>query len=177
VPSIKRLRSTIGAGVSYVRAARSGLPFRGALLFGGSFVPHLLPYLGMGTDAADGRFGLDERGRLKLDWDPTASKPMFDEMEAAMRRISGALGGDFMRSPPWRPPFRRLLTAHPLGGCVMSDSPGQGVVDHRGEVWGHPGLYVTDAAVIPGPLAVNPSLTIAALAERAAHWMVHGSEA
>ena len=177
VPSIKRLRSTIGAGVSYVRAARGGLPFRGALLFGGSFVPHLLPYLGMGTDAADGRFGLDERGRLKLDWDPSASKPMFDEMEAAMRRISGALGGDFMRSPPWRPPFRRLLTAHPLGGCVMSDSPGQGVVDHRGEVWGHPGLYVTDAAVIPGPLAVNPSLTIAALAERAAHWMVHGSEA
>jgi cholesterol oxidase len=51
------------------------------------------------------------------------------------------------------------------------------VVDHRGEVWGHPGLYVADAAVIPGPLAVNPSLTIAALAERTAHWMVHGSEA
>ncbi len=41
----------------------------------------------------------------------------------------------------------------------------------------HPGLYVADAAVIPGPLAVNPSLTIAALAERIAHWMVHGSEA
>jgi len=38
-------------------------------------------------------------------------------------------------------------------------------------------LYVADAAVIPGPLAVNPSLTIAALAERTAHWMVHGSEA
>jgi cholesterol oxidase len=97
-------------------------------------------------------------------------------METAMRRISGALGGDFMRSPPWRPPFRRL-TAHPLGGCAMSYGPGSGVVDHRGQVWGHPGLYVADAAVIPGPLAVNPSLTIAALAERTAHWMVHGSEA
>lgn len=177
VPSIRRLRATLGAGVSYLRAAGGGPPFRSALLFGGSFVPHMLPYLGMGTDAADGRFRLDGHGQLALDWDPAASKPMFDEMEAAMRRISAALGGKFMRSPPWRPPFRRLLTAHPMGGCVMSDSPDDGVVDHRGEVWGHPGLYVADSAVIPGPLAVNPSLTIAALAERTAHWMVHGSEA
>ncbi|MDQ3681241.1 MAG: GMC oxidoreductase [Actinomycetota bacterium] len=177
VPTGKRLRSTLGAATSYVRAARGGPPFRGALLFGGSFVPHCLPYLGMGTDAADGRFSLDRHGQLSLDWNPIASKPMFDEMEAAMRRLSGALGGDFMRSPPWRLPFRRLLTAHPLGGCVMSDSPHRGVVDHRGQVWGHPGLFVADGSVVPGPLAVNPSLTIAALAERTAHWMVHGREA
>ncbi len=94
-----------------------------------------------------------------------------------MKGLSRALGGDFLRSPPWHPPFRRLLTAHPLGGCVMSDSPANGVVDHRGEVWDHPGLFVADGSVIPGPLAVNPSLTIAALAERTAHWMVHGREA
>ena len=29
----------------------------------------------------------------------------------------------------------------------------------------------------PGPLAVNPSLTIAAVSERIAHWMVYGKEA
>jgi cholesterol oxidase len=50
------------------------------------------------------------------------------------------------------------------------------VVNDRGEVWDHPGLYVADGAVIPGPLAVNPSLTIAAVAERIAHWMVHHRE-
>ena len=177
VPTTKRMRSTLGAATSYVRAARGGPPFRGALLFGGSFIPNFIPYLGMGTDAANGRFGLDHHGQLTLDWDPTSSKPMFDEMEAAMRKLSRALGGDFMRSPPWRLPFRRLLTAHPLGGCAMSDSPDRGVVDHRGEVWGHPGLFVADGSVIPGPLAVNPSLTIAALAERTAQWMVHGREA
>ncbi|MZE54806.1 GMC family oxidoreductase, partial [Streptomyces sp. SID5770] len=32
---------------------------------------------------------------------------------------------------------------------------------------GHPGLFVTDGAAVPTSLTVNPSLTIAALAERA----------
>ena len=94
-----------------------------------------------------------------------------------MRRMSRHLGGRYVRSVLWRRPFRRLMTAHPLGGCVMSDSPERGVVNDRGEVWGHPGLYVADGAVIPGPLAVNPSLTIAAVAERIAYLLVHGREA
>ena len=32
---------------------------------------------------------------------------------------------------------------------------------------GHPGIFVTDGAAVPGALTVNPALTIAALAERA----------
>ena len=37
----------------------------------------------------------------------------------------------------------------------------------RHELRGHPGLFVTDGAAVPTSLCVNPSLTIAALAERA----------
>ncbi|HEY4186323.1 MAG TPA: GMC oxidoreductase, partial [Polyangia bacterium] len=51
-----------------------------------------------------------------------------------------------------------------------------GVVNHRGEVWNYPGLYVTDGASLPSALAVNPSLTIAAIAERASQWMLYGRE-
>jgi choline dehydrogenase-like flavoprotein len=40
------------------------------------------------------------------------------------------------------------------------------VIDERHEVFGHEGLFVCDGSVIPGNLAVNPSLTITALAER-----------
>ncbi len=176
VPARKRLLSICRAAIGYLMASRGGPPFRSALLFSGSFVPRFLPYLGMGTDAADGVLHLDGHGRLALDWNPAASKAMFRDLERVMKDLSRSLGGDFLRSPPWRPPFRRLLTAHSMGGCVMSDSAGSGVVDHRGEVWGHPGLFVVDGAVIPGPLAVNPSLTIAAVAERTAQWMVHGRE-
>lgn len=58
------------------------------------------------------------------------------------------------------------VTAHVLGGAVMGRDATEGVVDARHEVFGHPGLYVADASVIPANLGVNPSLTITALAER-----------
>ena len=57
-------------------------------------------------------------------------------------------------------------TAHVLGGAVLADNPEDGVVDANHEVFGHPGLYVCDGSVVPANLAVNPSLTITALAER-----------
>jgi cholesterol oxidase len=57
-------------------------------------------------------------------------------------------------------------TAHILGGCCIGDSAELGVVDARQEAFGHPGLYVCDGSVVPGNLAVNPSLTICAMAER-----------
>ena len=46
-----------------------------------------------------------------------------------------------------------------------------GVVDHKGEVFGYPKLYVADGAIIPKAIGLNPSKTIAALAERIAHLM------
>ncbi len=176
LPLPSRVRSLAHAASGYVHAAVNGTSFPARSLFGGSFVPRFLPYLGMGTDAGDGRFRLDAAGRLRLDWDPSASRGMYTEMEDAMRRLSQALNGRFVRSLPWRWPLRRVLTAHPLGGCAMSEGPEGGVVNDRGEVWGHPGLFVTDASIIPGPLAVNPSLTIAALSERVAQWMVAGRD-
>jgi cholesterol oxidase len=48
----------------------------------------------------------------------------------------------------------------------MADDPADGVVDHAGRVYGYEGLYVLDGSIIPTALGVNPSKTIAALAER-----------
>lgn len=58
-------------------------------------------------------------------------------------------------------------TAHILGGARMGDSAESGVIDHRHRVFGYEGLYVIDGAAISANPGVNPSLTIAALAERA----------
>ena len=49
----------------------------------------------------------------------------------------------------------------------MGTTRDNGVVDHKGEVFGYPNLYVADGAIVPEALGVNPSRTIAALAERA----------
>ena len=57
-------------------------------------------------------------------------------------------------------------TAHILGGCCIGRDIDSGVIDERHQVFGYPGLYVCDGSVVPGNLAVNPSLTITALAER-----------
>jgi cholesterol oxidase len=62
--------------------------------------------------------------------------------------------------------FRRAVTVHPLGGCPMGRSIYQGVVDSYGEVFNYPGFFIADGSVMPGPVGPNPSLTIAALADR-----------
>ena len=64
---------------------------------------------------------------------------------------------------------------HILGGARMSDDPETGVCDFRGEVYGHPGLHVSDAASIPGALGINPALTIGANALRIADELAKGS--
>ncbi|MDF2468330.1 MAG: cholesterol oxidase, partial [Rhodococcus erythropolis] len=52
---------------------------------------------------------------------------------------------------------------HPLGGACMNS-----VCDLDGRVLGQRGLYVLDGALLPGnSAACNPSMTIAAVAERA----------
>ena len=48
----------------------------------------------------------------------------------------------------------------------MADGPADGVVDDAGRVYGYPGLHVLDGSIVPTALGVNPSKTIAALAER-----------
>jgi cholesterol oxidase len=63
-------------------------------------------------------------------------------------------------------------TSHPLGGCRMGKTAADGVVDEYGRVFGYPGLYVSDAAIIPAALGVNPSMTITALALRVADKMI-----
>lgn len=61
--------------------------------------------------------------------------------------------------------FNMSATAHILGGCPIGEDAAHGVVDAAGQVYGHPGLYVVDASIIPANLGVNPSLSITALAE------------
>ena len=85
--------------------------------------------------------------------------------DRAMRQIAARDGlGRFMKLTE----TQGVYCAHPLGGCRMAESKDLGVVDHRCEAFDNEGLFCIDSSAIPTSLAVNPSLTIAAVAERAA---------
>ena len=122
-----------------------------------------LPLLGMGRDVPDGHLWL-RGGRLDLAWTTATSEAYFERVLATMRRVAAVLGARYIDNPMWR--RKRVITVHPVGGAPMGDDRSVGVCDSYGEVFGHPGLYIADGAVMPGPVGPNPSLTIAALADR-----------
>jgi cholesterol oxidase len=151
-------RSELGADISTLLGSCS--------LSGGS-----LPLLGMGRDVPDGRMFLED-GWLEIAWQMRRSRRFFERVRSTMRDIAGTMGARFLDDPLWY--LNRVVTVHPLGGCPMGRDPSEGVVDAWGEAYGHPGLYVADGSVMPGPVGPNPSLTIAALADRFADRIVQG---
>ncbi|MFD0684789.1 GMC oxidoreductase [Actinomadura fibrosa] len=144
------------------------------LIGDGALTVSSLPLLGMGRDTADGRLSLRD-GRLAADWTTRTSEAHFKRVRKTMQGIADVLGADYADNPMW---FRkRVITVHPLGGAPMGDHPGEGVCDAFGEVFGFPGLYIADGAAMPGPVGPNPSLTIAAQADRMATRLLEGAPA
>jgi cholesterol oxidase len=132
-------------------------------------------YLVMSQDDGHGRLVLQD-DRLRVDWPEVGSRPPFARDNAKLEAATRPHGGKFIINPIWSPLLgHRIITVHPLGGCVMAGDAAAGVVNHKGQVFAgpsgaavHAGLYVCDGAIVPRPLGVNPLLTISALAERVA---------
>lgn len=125
--------------------------------------------LGMGRDIADGNLTLKNE-LLQLDWKINRSKHYFDGLRSKMKELARFLSADFQDNPLWY--LKRVVTVHPLGGCPMGATPEDGFVDSYGKVFGYEGLYVADGSVMPGPVGANPSLTIAAMADRTAQHII-----
>ena len=91
------------------------------------------------------------------------------EGHEAVRRMAEVMGGKgkALAGGTIGEPFGIPMTAHFMGGAVIGDSPGTGVIDPYHRVYNYPGLHVVDGAAISANLGVNPSLTISAQAERA----------
>ncbi|WP_067457401.1 GMC oxidoreductase [Actinomadura macra] len=135
------------------------------LIGDGALTVSSLPLLGMGRDIADGRLHLRD-GRLAADWTTRTSENHFKRVRKTMQGIADVLGAEYADNPMW---FRkRIITVHPLGGAPMGATKDEGVCDAFGEVFGFPGLYIADGAAMPGAVGPNPSLTIAAQADRLA---------
>ncbi|MDX6611376.1 MAG: cholesterol oxidase [Blastocatellia bacterium] len=137
---------------------------------------HVMLWFANGVDAANGRLYLKRPWiwpwygkRLHLDWQVAKSKELFDDIQEMHKLLAEKTGGVPILTELWKT-LNLLVTPHPLGGCNMGADPTKGVVNHLGEVFGYKNLYVADGAIIPEAIGINPSRTIAALAERiAAH--------
>ena len=91
-------------------------------------------------------------------WIPAAHRTA-ELLAEELGGVPGSSWGDVANMP---------LTAHFLGGCPIGRTPEHGVLDPYQRVHGFPTLHVLDGAAVAANLGVNPSLTITAMAERAA---------
>jgi len=119
-----------------------------------------------------GRFG-----RLTTDQESGKPNPTFIPVaNEAARMAADVMGGD-----PGSSINEVLLdiplTAHAIGGACIAATPERGVIDPYQRVFGYDGLHIVDGAAITANLGVNPSLTIAAMSERAmSFWPNRGEE-
>lgn len=103
------------------------------------------------------------------------------QLNNMLKNATEAVGGIFVQSPFYAALGQQEITVHPIGGACMSKdgTADHGVTNHFGEVLTgngdeiHRGLIVTDGAIIPTALGVNPFATITALAERSVEHAAH----
>ncbi|MFD7710331.1 GMC oxidoreductase [Streptomyces sp. NPDC059786] len=114
--------------------------------------------VGFGVSADRGHFRYDSAtDSVGLYWPRDGDSAVHGRIEERVSRVSRGIGAltdtNNLVNSTW----------HALGGANMGT-----VCDLEGRVLGQKGLYVLDGALIPGTTgACNPSMTIAAVAERA----------
>ncbi len=138
---------------------------------------HSMLFLVIGFDNAAGRIVLETtpgepEGKLKVIWPEAGNQPLYEKLNEEIRLQAVAHGASFISNPLWSAfNLRRLMTAHPLGGCPIGADASLGAVDEFGRVFSpnggvHDGLFVADGSLMGFSIGVNPFLTVSALAEK-----------
>ena len=133
-------------------------PHINAALYAVGAPPHFANYASLGIPPAIGSFSYDAASdAVGLTW-PGNDPRLANFLGAAQ----GTLAVLDQRNASATLSFNPAVSAHPLGGAVLGKA-----CDLAGRVKRCPGLYVVDGSLIEGSTGLaNPSLTIAALAER-----------
>ena len=101
-----------------------------------------------------------EKGRVVVDYD-AKQQPIFEKIREVFPRA-----GD--RKRPEDLGDQETHHRPRLGWRLPGPNADRGVVDHKGEVYGNPGLFVADASALPAAAGTPPSLAIAAWAHHVA---------
>jgi cholesterol oxidase len=119
---------------------------------------HLMTIIGYGVTPVRGKFTYDaSTDDVVLNYPANTELALNSLIEAKIGQIISSSVGVLLDTT-----LLDSTTFHGLGGAPLGS-----VCDTYGRVLGHKGLYVMDGSLIPGSAgACNPSMTIAALAER-----------
>ncbi|MGI9367956.1 MAG: GMC oxidoreductase [Ruegeria sp.] len=107
-----------------------------------------------------------EGEQIRLDWKRSnwkAHETLVSRLKSCLRRA----GFPIVLSRP----FDRSTPSHQCGTARMGDDPTTSVVDIFCRSHDHKNLFIVDASVLPTSAAVNPALTIAAVALRAGRYI------
>ena len=125
---------------------------------------HTIDFLAMSEDLPDpsSRVRLDGT-KIVLDWHRT-NMTAHRGLVAKMRETFKAAGFPLVLTHL----FDRKTPSHQCGTIRIGNDPAQAPLDPYGRAFDHPNLFVIDASTLVTSAAVNPSLTVAALALRTA---------
>ncbi len=117
-------------------------------------------YLVINKVPTPGRISYDKStDKIDIHWEKENYQHTIDNAKHFVNKMIKANGG----TPSgllWDKGFGAEICYHPLGGAVLGKT-----TDLFGRVKGYDNLYVTDGALVPASIGVNPFLTITALAE------------
>jgi choline dehydrogenase-like flavoprotein len=124
--------------------------------------------LTMVSDENNGTAWVDEHGRdrFSYEWSPAECERNETSLQFARDVLMAAGAKRVLQTD--------LLSTHVQGGCRMGSDRTRSVVDARGEMHDVRRLFIGDGSVLPRTPAVNPSLTIMALASRLADYLAVG---
>ncbi len=93
--------------------------------------------------------------------------------ELAERYTSWAAAKQGIAALPLKAHITRLVSAHVMGGCAMSDDDRLGLVGQDGRYHGVRNLSVHDGSLFPTSLGANPQLSIYGISARLASGLAH----
>ncbi|MES2150173.1 MAG: GMC family oxidoreductase [Pseudomonadota bacterium] len=101
------------------------------------------------------------------------AKSVLPVHEMAERYTSWAAASKAIQALPLKAQLTRVVSAHVMGGCTMSDDERLGVVGADGRYHGVRNLSVHDGSLFPTSIGANPQLSIYGMTARLASGLAH----
>jgi choline dehydrogenase-like flavoprotein len=154
-------RQVPGFGADYKQRVKQRFPAYATFQCFGEMIPNSKSYIHLDKTDKD-EFGLYKVKPIAVQEEN--EKKIYEAMTKASVDILQKAGGEVLSISN----FNKPVFNHQLGGCRMGSDPRTSVVNSYCRSHDVPNLYVVDGSVFPSASEKNPTLTIMALAARAA---------